>query len=208
MYSTYFGIWSLRVNCAWIIVTLRSFVRSPAAANSCALKKASMARVAVGMEVQRDAQVVDLLDHLVDDVLRERQLAAPVLLAAGAAGQVGRGEEGGPALRRAVDRDLDAADLEALVVLAPLGHRELREDLVHVGDEGVGDHVDDVGPGLRGALHRLQLRQVRRPFMGGGDAGLRVEHLARLGRTRSPAPASSAPTVRTPGGRRVSMIRP
>ena len=136
--------------------------------------------VAVGVEVERDPEVVDLLDRLVDHVLRERQLAAPVLLAAGAAGPVRRGEEGGPALGRPVDRDLDTSDLEVTVVLAPAGHGELDEDLVHVRDERVGHDVDEVCPGVRGTLDRLQLRQVRRALMGGGDAGLGVHEVRRL----------------------------
>ena len=138
-------------------------------------------RVAIGMEVQRNPHVIDLLDHLVDGILREGQFALPVLLARRSAGQVGRGEEGGPALRRAVDGDLDAADLETVVVLAPFGERQLGEDLVDVGDEGIGDDVDDVGPGVGGALHGLEVRKMRRALVGRGDAGLGIEHLAGLG---------------------------
>ena len=55
--------------------------------------------VAIGVQVQRHAQLVDLLYRLVDDLLRGGQLPLPVLLAAGSAGKVGRGEIGGFALR-------------------------------------------------------------------------------------------------------------
>ena len=134
-------------------------------------------RIAVAVHDERHVHVIDLLHHLVGEVLGKGRLALPVLFAARAAGQIGRGEECRPALRRAVQRDLHAADLEAVLVLAPFGHGELGEHLVHVGDEGIGDDIDDVRTGLAGALHRLELGKVRRTFVGRGDARLGVEHL-------------------------------
>ena len=134
--------------------------------------------VAVGMESHRDAEVIDGLQPLVDDLLRGGQLAPPVLLAAGAAGEIGRGEESGPALGRAVDGDLHAPDLEALVVLAPGRNGRLFQDLFQIGNERECHHVDDVGAGLGGALHGLERRDVRGPFVGRRHAGLGVQHLA------------------------------
>ncbi len=137
--------------------------------------------VAVAVEDERDVEVVDLFDHAVDERLGEGGFADPVLLAAGAAGEVGCGEEGGAALGGAVDGDFDAADFEVIVVGSPCGDGEFGEDLVEVGDEGEGDDVDDAGAGGGGALHELELGEVGGTFLGGGDAGFGVEELAGAG---------------------------
>ena len=91
---------------------------SAAAANSWARRIHVDGCVAVGVQVERYAQVIDPLDHLFHCLFREGQFASPVFLAAGSAIQVRLGEVGGLALRGAVDRDLDAADLQTIEVLA------------------------------------------------------------------------------------------
>ena len=133
--------------------------------------------IAVAMEVQRDVKVVDLLDHLLDGIFREGELTAPVLLAAGAAGEVGGGEVGGFALGRAVDGDFDAADLEVIVVLAPGAGGVCLEHLVEVGDEGIRDDVDDMGATGGGPFHELDLARVGGPLVRSGDTCLSIEHL-------------------------------
>ena len=124
--------------------------------------------VAVRMQVERHAHLVHALHHLVDGVLWERQLAAPALLAARTAREVGGGEESRLALRRAVDGDLHAADLEVIVVLAPTRERYRLEDLVQVGDEGIRNDVDDVGARSGGALHHIEVGRVGGALVGGG----------------------------------------
>ena len=132
------------------------------------------------MEGHRNAQAVHPLEGLVDHLLRRRQLALPVLFAARAARQVGRGEGGGAALRRAVDGDFHAANFQALVVLAPVGHGELAEDFLYVGDERVGNHVNAVGACSRRALKGLQRCQVGHALVRGGNAGLGVHAVRGL----------------------------
>lgn len=41
-------------------------------------------------------------------------------------------------------------------VFALFGHGELRENLVHIRNEGIGDHINDVRSGLAGALQNAQ----------------------------------------------------
>ena len=135
--------------------------------------------IAVGMGEQRHAQAIHLAHRLVDEVLGKGGFTPPVLLARRAAREVRGGEEGGATLGGAIDRDLHPADLEAVVVTAPLAHRDQGLHLVEVGDEGIGHHVDQVGAGIGGPLDRCDLGQVAGPLLGGGDAGLGVEHLAR-----------------------------
>ena len=137
--------------------------------------------VAVRVHEKLEVVSVHLLEPCVDLVLRKRQLALPVLLAAGAVDEIGRREECRPTLRRAVERDLDAAELQAIPVLPERSGRVVLEHGVEVEDEGQRDDVDEIGAGRRNALHDRDVLRVCRAFLGGGDAGRRVEHLAGLG---------------------------
>ena len=55
--------------------------------------------VAVGVDVQRQAEVVDLFEPAVDDVLGEAEFTTPVVLAVRSVDQIRRGEVRGAALR-------------------------------------------------------------------------------------------------------------
>ena len=123
------------------------------------------------MDDQRQLGVVDGLHHLVDGFHREGRLAFPVLLTGRAAGQVRRGEVGGATLRRAVDGDLDAAELEPVVVLHEGLHGIAPHHVFELGDEGIGDDVDEEFPFLRAALEDLEIGDVGGAFVGGGHAG-------------------------------------
>jgi hypothetical protein len=63
-----------------------------------------------------NALVGDLLHRLDDDLGREQRLAAPVLLAVGSLGKQRLGPEGGLALRRSVQGELDPPELQAVLV--------------------------------------------------------------------------------------------
>ena len=130
------------------------------------------------MKVQRHAHVVDLLHELLDRVLRKRRLAAPVLLPRRPAQQIGLGEIGRAALRRSVDGDLHAADLEAIGVGAERRGRIAPENLVELGDERIGDDVDQVRAFRRRSLHQREFRGVRCALVRGRHAMLRVEQLS------------------------------
>jgi hypothetical protein len=70
------------------------------------------------VEVERQAEVVDLLDHCLHRVLGKGRLAAPVLLPARSARQVWGCKVSSLTLRRAVNCDLHAAKFEPILVLA------------------------------------------------------------------------------------------
>ncbi len=65
-----------------------------------------------------DALFVKLGESLVDNLRRENRRAAPVLFASGSGGQQGLAPEGGFALRRTVEHELDPLQLQPVLILA------------------------------------------------------------------------------------------
>ena len=138
--------------------------------------------IAVGMDQDRHAEAVDLLEELVRLLLREAELALPVLLSGGTAGQIRSRKRRGTTLRRTVQRDLHAADFKTLVVATPGRDREGGQRLLKVRDEGIDDHVDQLRTAVAGALEDLELVEVGGAVLSRGDPVGGIQQLTRLAR--------------------------
>ena len=134
-------------------------------------------RIAVAVDDEVESGVIHLLDLALQDWHREARLALPVFFPRGTAREIGRGEPGGLALWRTIQRELDAAELQAMVVFAEGSRRVVLQDFLEERDEWIGDDIDEQitlgGP----ALKDLDVGCGGGSFLGGGDAGGGIDQL-------------------------------
>ena len=140
-------------------------------------------RVTVGMHEDLHATLMDLAGHGQEIFLARDRVAMPGMMSIGRALGVITREIGGTGLRRAVEDELDALQLEVPVIGAELQLGMLPQP-VDGGKEGQGSQIDAQALAGRRTQQELQVGQLGRAFLGMGEPVARIAHLGGIQRSQ------------------------